>query len=88
MRPFDPFFKNPHLATIAGNFWKRPDPSTIAPSREEIWIYGYHPAAAALANPQRKILRIVATPESAARLREESARIAEDYRRLKLPVQD
>ena len=22
--PFDPFFKNPHLATIAGNFWKRP----------------------------------------------------------------
>lgn len=24
MRPFDPFFKNPHLATIAGNFWKRP----------------------------------------------------------------
>ena len=37
MRPFDPFFKNPHLATIAGNFWKRPDPSTIAPSREEIY---------------------------------------------------
>lgn len=25
MRPFDPFFKNPHLATIAGNFWKRPE---------------------------------------------------------------
>ena len=24
MRPFDPFFKNPHLATVAGNFWKRP----------------------------------------------------------------
>ncbi|HLX42293.1 MAG TPA: alpha/beta fold hydrolase [Bryobacteraceae bacterium] len=25
MRPFDPFFRNPHLATIAGNFWTRPD---------------------------------------------------------------
>lgn len=25
MLPFDPFFKNPHLATIAGNFWKRPE---------------------------------------------------------------
>ncbi len=24
MHPFDPFFKNPHLATLAGNFWKRP----------------------------------------------------------------
>lgn len=27
MRPFDPFFKNPHLATLAGNFWKRPQHS-------------------------------------------------------------
>jgi uncharacterized protein len=24
VRPFDPFFKNPHLATLAGNFWSRP----------------------------------------------------------------
>ncbi|MGA3188451.1 MAG: alpha/beta fold hydrolase [Bryobacteraceae bacterium] len=24
MDPFTPFFKNPHLATIAGNFWSRP----------------------------------------------------------------
>ncbi len=24
MRPFLPLFKNPHLATLAGNFWKRP----------------------------------------------------------------
>lgn len=23
--PFVPFFKNPHLATIAGNFWRRPE---------------------------------------------------------------
>ncbi|HEY7337039.1 MAG TPA: alpha/beta fold hydrolase [Bryobacteraceae bacterium] len=25
MRPFEPLFRNPHLATIAGNFWRRPD---------------------------------------------------------------
>ncbi len=25
MRPFEPFFRNAHLATIAGNFWKRPE---------------------------------------------------------------
>jgi predicted alpha/beta-fold hydrolase len=24
LRPFQPFFKNPHLSTIAGNFWSRP----------------------------------------------------------------
>ncbi len=23
-QPFDPFFKNPHLSTMAGNFWSRP----------------------------------------------------------------
>ena len=25
MPPFEPFFKNPHLSTLAGNFWSRPD---------------------------------------------------------------
>ncbi|HEY6346798.1 MAG TPA: alpha/beta fold hydrolase [Bryobacteraceae bacterium] len=25
MRPFQPLFRNPHLATIAGNFWRRPE---------------------------------------------------------------
>jgi uncharacterized protein len=24
LQPFKPFFKNPHLSTIAGNFWRRP----------------------------------------------------------------
>jgi hypothetical protein len=24
LRPFVPLFRNPHLATIAGNFWRRP----------------------------------------------------------------
>lgn len=25
MEPFEPFFRNPHLSTIAGNFWSRPE---------------------------------------------------------------
>lgn len=25
MRPFEPLFRNAHLATVAGNFWKRPE---------------------------------------------------------------
>lgn len=33
MRPFDPFFKNPHLATIAGNFWSRPQSERRWPVR-------------------------------------------------------
>ena len=48
-----------------------------APTREnrsstgELWIYGHHPVAAALANPLRKVLRIVATTEAAAKLQDE-----------------
>jgi uncharacterized protein len=33
LRPFNPFFKNPHLATIAGNFWPRPDSARRWPVR-------------------------------------------------------
>ncbi len=33
MRPFEPFFTNPHLATIAGNFWSRPDSESRWPAR-------------------------------------------------------
>ena len=37
----------------------------------EIWIYGHHPAAAALANPERKILRVIATADAARKLGED-----------------
>src|SRR5580704_18392219 len=31
MRVFEPIFRNPHLQTIAANFWKRPDASAQFP---------------------------------------------------------
>jgi len=38
-----------------------------------VWIYGYHAASAALTNPERKILRLVATPEALERLSGDAA---------------
>jgi predicted alpha/beta-fold hydrolase len=51
VRPFDPFFKNPHLATIAGNFWKRP-------LSEERWpveakLYSTEPGVQVLVHAQK-----------------------------------
>ena len=51
MRPFDPFFRNAHLSTIAGNFWPRP-------KVEERWpvesvIYDIEPGARVLVHSQR-----------------------------------
>jgi uncharacterized protein len=34
LRPFEPLFKNSHLATIAGNFWSRPESERRFPVRD------------------------------------------------------
>lgn len=37
MRPFDPLFRNPHLATLAGNFWPRPFDEARFPTRAVVY---------------------------------------------------
>jgi len=37
LRPFTPFFRNPHIATIAGDFWKRPAADPRYPVRRVIY---------------------------------------------------
>jgi uncharacterized protein len=37
LQPFRPFFKNPHLATIAGNFWSRPNSETRWPVERRVY---------------------------------------------------
>ncbi|HWJ74212.1 MAG TPA: 23S rRNA (guanosine(2251)-2'-O)-methyltransferase RlmB [Kaistia sp.] len=44
---------------------------------DQLWIYGIHAVAAALGNPNRVVLRLLATPNAAARLREEGATLPE-----------
>jgi 23S rRNA (guanosine2251-2'-O)-methyltransferase len=45
---------------------------------DAIWIYGIHAVLAALANPRRKVRRIVATPNALVRLREAGAALLMD----------
>jgi 23S rRNA (guanosine2251-2'-O)-methyltransferase len=40
---------------------------------DQLWLYGIHAVAAALGNPRRTILRLAATPNAIARLKEEGA---------------
>jgi 23S rRNA (guanosine2251-2'-O)-methyltransferase len=42
---------------------------------DQLFVYGIHPVLAALANPRRKVLRVIATANAAARLRELGARL-------------
>ncbi len=44
---------------------------------DQLWIYGIHSVAAALGNANRTVLRLLATPNAAARLREEGATLPE-----------
>jgi len=61
------------------NFPRGKGPKTYRPRTPDerrssaIWIYGLHPALAALANPRRKIRRIVVTPNALIRLTEAGA---------------
>jgi predicted alpha/beta-fold hydrolase len=51
LRPFDPYFKNPHLATIAGNFWQRPVSETRWPA--EAVLYRTEPDVQVLVHSQQ-----------------------------------
>jgi predicted alpha/beta-fold hydrolase len=51
LTPFNPLFRNPHLATIAGNFWKRPEISDRWPV--EAVIYQTEPEVQVLVHTQR-----------------------------------
>ncbi len=51
LRPFDPFFKNPHLATIAGNYWSRPKSAERWPV--ESVLYQTEPYVQVLVHSQR-----------------------------------
>ncbi|HVY20591.1 MAG TPA: RNA methyltransferase [Bauldia sp.] len=49
--------------------------SPAARRPDSLWLYGIHAATAALANPSRKVLRILATPNALGRLSEAGARL-------------
>jgi predicted alpha/beta-fold hydrolase len=50
LTPFNPLFRNPHLATIAGNFWKRPETHRWP---VEAVIYQTEPEVRVLVHTQR-----------------------------------
>lgn len=43
----------------------RPEARPARPPHGSLWLYGVHPVLAAVANPERRLRRIVATPEAA-----------------------
>jgi predicted alpha/beta-fold hydrolase len=51
LAPFEPFFKNPHILTIAGNFWSRPKVDERWPV--EAVIYKTEPDVSVLVHSQR-----------------------------------
>jgi len=51
LRPFEPFFKNPHFSTLAGNFWSRPKVDARWPV--EAVVYQTEPEVKVLVHAQR-----------------------------------
>lgn len=51
MRPFRPYFRNPHLSTIAGNFWRREVDEARFPTREV--LYDTEPGTRVLVHENR-----------------------------------
>jgi uncharacterized protein len=51
MKPFHPFFKNPHLSTMAGNFWSRPNSARRWPVQPV--VYETEPNVKILVHSQR-----------------------------------
>jgi predicted alpha/beta-fold hydrolase len=49
--PFKPFFKNPHLSTLAGNYWRRPEVDRRWPA--ESVLYRTEPDVQVLVHAQR-----------------------------------
>lgn len=56
-----------------------------APGGGQVWLYGRHPVVAALANLQRRVFRVMATPEAAQRLQEDLAKLDLKERTLPAP---
>jgi hypothetical protein len=53
LKPFKPLFRNPHLATIAGNFWRRPESEQQWPV--ETAVYETEPDVRVLIHSQRPL---------------------------------
>ncbi len=57
------------------------DPNQPQPGGNRAWLYGIHPVLAALANPQRKVLRIALAAEIDASIGPRLASLAEEHPR-------